>query len=636
MKDEAMENEAKSCLKCGREIHEGTRRDICPKCLMEKGLELDVAVDMAEIQALNESPGRYSILGEHGKGGMGRVLLVHDEHLGRDIALKELAPDLGDDPTPSPAPHSKEMAARFLREAKITGQLEHPSITPVHEIGRREDGTLYYTMKFVRGRTLSEAIQGAKDFEERLKLLPHFVDLCNAISYAHSRGVLHRDIKPSNVMVGDYGETVLIDWGLAKSKKGMKSTAPVSTAERDNYGEKALIDGGRAKSTDPVSPAEQKTVISGRATANDDDSTKTQYGQAMGTPAYMPPEQATGDLDHIDERSDVYSLGAVLYEILTAQPPHEGEQAQEVIRKVLTQEPRPAQKVQKGVSREISRICQQAMHKSPEKRIATARELARRLERMSQERVFLSPLRPYMTDLVPQLKALSKQQRKDVTEEAGLRLWKNWRLTFRLAILNCLLLFYAIGLSAYIFMMPPAQESLLNAHLQMDTEISSLKMFLRRQTEDQNIPDSLFARGIRASDSIATTQEGLQRYFRSIQLGSSLLFIAGFFLSINTLAQITKSSLAPYVREVAAELESRGRIDRNERAGRRTALFQGLSALLGLGCGSLVGLATHHYVAFEYASRGVTSIIGMMIGAGLSSIAFYLYTVQPWKQMQEK
>ena len=133
--------------------------------------------------------------------------------------VKELLPDQGNGSTPVAARHAKDMVARFLREAKITGQLEHPSITPVHELGRRADGTLYYTMKLVRGRTLSEAIKSAANFGERLTLLPHFVDLCNAIAYAHSRGVLHRDIKPSNVMIGDYGETVIIDWGLAKVKR---------------------------------------------------------------------------------------------------------------------------------------------------------------------------------------------------------------------------------------------------------------------------------------------------------------------------------------------------------------------------------------------------------------------------------
>jgi len=234
-------NTPKKCPQCGSDLTADAPEELCPKCLMGQGLadatrtdyqvqvtlSPDTDADREHVRAIDEPRGRYTYLGEHGRGGMGRVLLVHDSHLERDIVLKELLPQLSDGSTPTPARHSKEMASRFLREAKITGQLEHPSITPVHELGRREDGTLYYTMKFVRGRTLAKAIHEAKSLEERLKLLPHFVDLCNAIAYAHSRGVIHRDIKPSNVMIGDYGETMIIDWGLAKVK-GVKE-APKSS-----------------------------------------------------------------------------------------------------------------------------------------------------------------------------------------------------------------------------------------------------------------------------------------------------------------------------------------------------------------------------------------------------------------------
>jgi serine/threonine-protein kinase len=150
---------------------------------------------------------------------MGRVLLVHDEYLGRSIALKELLPlSAPADPSqkPSPMRQTASVVARFLQEARITGQLEHPSIVPVYELGRRHDGTLYYTMKLVKGKTLSQALRDCRSLQERLALLPNFVDLCQAIAYAHNRGVIHRDIKPGNVMVGQFGETVVLDWGLAK------------------------------------------------------------------------------------------------------------------------------------------------------------------------------------------------------------------------------------------------------------------------------------------------------------------------------------------------------------------------------------------------------------------------------------
>ena len=159
------------------------------------------------IPGVQETPGRYTHISEYGRGGMGRVLLAHDEHLGRDIALKELlphpvsgSPGQGASPVRLAVPH----VARFLQEARITGQLEHPAIVPVYELGYRRDGTLYYTMKLVRGKTLSQAIREAGSFQERMKLLSHFLDLCNAIAYAHSRGVIHRDLKPGNVMVGEF------------------------------------------------------------------------------------------------------------------------------------------------------------------------------------------------------------------------------------------------------------------------------------------------------------------------------------------------------------------------------------------------------------------------------------------------
>ena len=368
-------NDTNQCPRCGSEIAKDAPQGLCPKCLMANALgsespepsyvptvtsdpnatrpdRVNLGSLEGDIPAAPEPAGKYSILGEHGKGGMGRVLLVHDEHLGRDIALKELLPDLGDGSTPTPARHSKEMAARFLREAKITGQLEHPSITPVHEIGRREDGTLYYTMKLVRGRTLSQAIKSAKNFEERLKLLPHFVDLCNAIAYAHSRGVIHRDIKPSNVMIGDYGETVIIDWGLAKVKSA-----------RD--------------ASDPPSTPGQKTILGMRTnTKLDDDSGKTQHGQAMGTPAYMSPEQATGDLDNIDERSDIYSLGVVLFEILTGQTPVEGKSVAEILRNVIAGKIRKIQDLELKCPKELIAIVKKGMGQDSEGRYRSAKDLA--------------------------------------------------------------------------------------------------------------------------------------------------------------------------------------------------------------------------------------------------------------------
>ena len=168
---------------------------------------------VAVLSTVEEYPGRYSHISEYGRGGMGRVLLVHDEHMGRDVALKELLMPKSEWPGPgdSPAQGSAAVTARFLQEARLTGKLEHPAIVPVYELGRRKNGTLYYTMKLVRGKTLSKALRECKTLQDRLSLLSNFVDLCQAVAYAHSRGVIHRDIKPANVMVNAFSETVVLD-----------------------------------------------------------------------------------------------------------------------------------------------------------------------------------------------------------------------------------------------------------------------------------------------------------------------------------------------------------------------------------------------------------------------------------------
>ena len=243
---------------------------------------------------------RFRILRPHARGGLGAVFVAMDAELHREVALKQILDRHADDPA---------SRARFLLEAEINGGLEHPGIVPVYSLGSYADGRPFYAMRFIRGETLKEVVDrfhsdqplrsdiGGRSLELR-KLLRRFIDVCNAVSYAHSRGVLHRDIKPGNIIVGKHGETLMVDWGLAKAM-------------------------GRA---DPEGG--ERTLIPSSASG----SAETLPGSALGTPSYMSPEQAEGDLG-TSAGSDVYSLGATLYYLLTGRPPVAGE-AEEVLRAV--------------------------------------------------------------------------------------------------------------------------------------------------------------------------------------------------------------------------------------------------------------------------------------------------------------
>ncbi len=310
----------------------------------------DAGVDGDDPAVQPEAPGRYrfSDAAEIGRGGIGRVLVAFDAFLGREIAVKELLGEAGGSQPSTPrtdgASRTTAAMGRFLREARVTGQLEHPNIVPVYEVGQRADGTLYYTMKLVRGRTLAKALAACASLADRLKLLHHYVDLCNAVAYAHSRGVVHRDLKTENVMLGEFGETVVLDWGLAKVK-----------GQRDVRGRELARD---------------------LSVLHDAGAGRTVDGAAIGTPAYMSPEQAEGLIDQIDERSDVWSLGAVLYEVLTGRPPFEGVTPFEIVGKVLKDDVAPPGTLCAGVPAELAAVASKALTRDPAKRYQRAGELS--------------------------------------------------------------------------------------------------------------------------------------------------------------------------------------------------------------------------------------------------------------------
>jgi len=304
-----------------------------------------------------EETGRYRGKGdddpkEIGRGGMGRVLALVDQHLDREVAVKELK-----DPRRGlgGAPSNAEL--RFVNEARIAGQLEHPSIVPVHELGRRSDGSLYYTMKLVRGRALHVAIRQAGGLAGRLELLGHFLDLCQAIAYAHDSRVIHRDIKPANVMIGSFGETAVLDWGLAKV---LGAPELLSSGEEPD---------AATSSTSTSSPSSNRP-ISGVPSSH------TQYGQALGTPSYMSPEQAEGRLEQVGPESDVWGLGAVLYTLLTGKPPFTGASVAETLEAVRSKPVVPVLEVEPEAPRELAAICERALRRDITQRYPNAQALA--------------------------------------------------------------------------------------------------------------------------------------------------------------------------------------------------------------------------------------------------------------------
>ncbi|MBC8117125.1 MAG: serine/threonine protein kinase, partial [Candidatus Saccharimonas sp.] len=294
--------------------------------------------------------GRFQILRPHAKGGLGQVSVALDQELHREVALKEILVHLSDDT------NARE---RFVLEAEITGGLEHPGIVPVYALGQYEDGRPFYAMRFIKGDSLKHSIEqfhradnpnlkeeGARQLALR-QLLGRFIVVCNAMEYAHSRGVLHRDLKPGNIMVGEYGETLVVDWGLAKAL------------------------GKREVGTD-ATPLRPSSALSS--------SVQTMQGSAIGTPAYMSPEQAAGKLDELGPTTDVYSLGATLYHLLCGRPPFEKEDLYEILRKVSRGEfPRP-RTVLASISRSLEAICLKGMALRPEDRYPTARTMANDIE----------------------------------------------------------------------------------------------------------------------------------------------------------------------------------------------------------------------------------------------------------------
>ena len=319
----------------------------------------------------------YEVEGECARGGLGRILQARDVRLERTVAIKELLAT------------TERAAARFVREALVSARLQHPAIVPVYEAGRWPNGELFYTMKMISGRSLKEAIEETKTLDDRLALLPNVISVADAIAYAHGQRIIHRDLKPANILIGPFGETVVIDWGLAKDlTKPQEEPESIETAPLYLKGNDLTI-----------------------------------AGAVMGTPQYMPPEQARGEA--VDERADVYTLGAVLYHLLAGASPYEGDTASDILASVLRQPPTPLEERQPGIPQDLVTIVRKSMAYRKEERYPSARELAEDLRRFQTGQLV------------------------SAHEYSSLTLFKRWLRRYRTSVavaLGCLLLLIIGGI----------------------------------------------------------------------------------------------------------------------------------------------------------------------------------------------
>lgn len=304
------------------------------------------------------SDSRYRLDGEIARGGMGAILKGRDTDLGRELAIKVLLDQHKGKP---------DVIQRFIEEAQIGGQLQHPGIAPIYELGQFEDKRPFFAMKLVKGETLSKLLaERTEPSVDRGRFIGIFEQICQTMAYAHSRGVIHRDLKPSNIMVGAFGEVQVMDWGLAK----------------------VLPTGGIADEAKSHRIQNEQSVIQTLRTIGSETplgavGSQTQMGSVMGTPAYMPPEQALGEIDHLDERADVFGLGAILCEILTSKPPYVGEDGTQVFRMASRGKLADcfARLDNSGADPELVALAKQCLELEPQDRPRNAGVLAERVSR---------------------------------------------------------------------------------------------------------------------------------------------------------------------------------------------------------------------------------------------------------------
>jgi serine/threonine-protein kinase len=320
---------------------QSTPEESAPTVVAPPPSPASVVLDPSPFDAA-DLPERYARRKRLGEGGMGEVLLLRDGWIGRDVAMKFVRGGHGS---------RSDARSRFLREARIQGQLEHPSVVPVYDLGRNAKGELYFTMKRVKGMTLAEIIDGLQRDQQEVtsrystrQLLGALSHVCLTVAFAHARGVVHRDLKPSNIMLGDFGEVYVLDWGIAKVAGAADATASPRNAVADE-------------------PAQ----------------VTTEAGALIGTPGYMAPEQVRSET--VDARTDIYALGAILFELLALEPLHGGSVLEKLTASLAPLHARPSRRTSRVVPPELDDVCVRATAFDPGDRYESARQMHEVIER---------------------------------------------------------------------------------------------------------------------------------------------------------------------------------------------------------------------------------------------------------------
>ena len=343
-----------------------------------------------QLRSSATSPGRYELEGIVARGGMGVIRAVRDHHLERRLAMKTVRPAARVRPGQE-GPSGDTISRRLVEEARQTARLDHPGIVPIHDLGVDSQGKLYFTMKLVSGQHLGEVMDDAirtRTDADRNRVLECLSRVCDAVAFAHSRGVVHRDLKPANVMVGEFGEVYVMDWGLAKSLPSAADSGSAMHRGQPSLGEP-------------------------------DDPSRTRVGEVVGTPAYMPPEQAHGRLEEIAPATDVYALGAMLYHLLAGHPPYGDaghSSTDELLELLKSRSPSPIHGAAPLAPPELAAICERAMQRRSARRYRNMREVAADLRAYLTGHV----VRAHRTGAIAELRTWTRRNRGFAAALAGL------------------------------------------------------------------------------------------------------------------------------------------------------------------------------------------------------------------------